>query len=180
MLLCRSSRDSREDRELYQAKTVKTHSNNLVVLAHVQLTAFLPPFYRLSTRDVTHVRKMYQALSRFSVLQATGSWAGAWERGYVDPSSVHLLISPSVYISTDLTVQLPNPLFPKELNVPGRQHCVLGSEAMDTAILHAEGCHSPTFPVNHDQIQSKELDKIVAVVAKGLKRWRQGKRGNRR
>ena len=38
---------------MYQAKTVKTHSNNLVVLAHVQLK----PFYRLSTRDVTHVRK---------------------------------------------------------------------------------------------------------------------------
>ena len=35
------------------AKTVKTHSNNLVVLDHVQLK----PFYRLSTRDVTHVRK---------------------------------------------------------------------------------------------------------------------------
>ena len=32
---------------------MKTHSNNLVVLAHVQLE----PFYRLSTRDVTHVRK---------------------------------------------------------------------------------------------------------------------------
>ena len=32
---------------------MKTHSNNLVVLAHVQLK----PFYRLSTRDVTHVRK---------------------------------------------------------------------------------------------------------------------------
>ena len=28
------------------------------------------------TRDVTHVRKMYQALSRLTVLQATGSWAG--------------------------------------------------------------------------------------------------------
>ena len=25
---------------------------------------------------------MYQALSRFTVLQAMGSWAGAWERGY--------------------------------------------------------------------------------------------------
>ena len=53
MLLCRSSRDSWEDREFYQAKTVKTHSNNLVMLTHVQLK----PFYRLSTRDVTHVRK---------------------------------------------------------------------------------------------------------------------------
>ena len=52
-LLCRSSRDSQEDREFYQAKTVKTHSNNLVVFAHVQLK----PFYRLFTRDVTHVRK---------------------------------------------------------------------------------------------------------------------------
>ena len=37
---------------VYQAKTVKTHSNNLVMLAHIQLK----PFYRLSTRDVTHVR----------------------------------------------------------------------------------------------------------------------------
>ena len=63
--------------EFYQAKTVKTHSNNLVVLAHVQLK----PFYCLSTRDVTHVRKCTPALSRFTVLQATGSWAGGWERG---------------------------------------------------------------------------------------------------
>ena len=52
-LLCCSSLDSREDREFYQAKTVKTHSNNLVVLTHAQLM----PFYCLSTRDVTHVRK---------------------------------------------------------------------------------------------------------------------------
>ena len=34
---------------------MKTHSNNLVVLAHVQLKPFY--VYRLSTRDVTHVRK---------------------------------------------------------------------------------------------------------------------------
>ena len=33
--------------------SAKTHSNNLVVLAHIQ---FLP-FYCFSTRDVTHVRK---------------------------------------------------------------------------------------------------------------------------
>ena len=83
----------------------------------------------------------------------------------------------SIYVSTDLTVQLSSPLLPKELNVPGRQYCVLGSEAVDTPILHAEGGHSPTLSVNHDQIQGKELDKVVAVVAKGLKRWRQGKRG---
>ena len=38
---------------MYQAKTVKTHNNSLVVLAHIQLM----PFYRLSTRDVTQVRK---------------------------------------------------------------------------------------------------------------------------
>ena len=34
-------------------KTVKTHSNNLIVLAHVQLKSF----YRLSIHDITHVRK---------------------------------------------------------------------------------------------------------------------------
>ena len=32
---------------------MKTHSNNLVMLAHIQLKSF----YRLSTCDVTHVRK---------------------------------------------------------------------------------------------------------------------------
>ena len=32
---------------------MKTYSNNLVVLAHIQLH----PFYHLSIRDVTHVRK---------------------------------------------------------------------------------------------------------------------------
>ena len=42
------------------------------------IKAFLPSFYLWH-----HSRKeMYQALSRFTVLQATGSWAGAWERGY--------------------------------------------------------------------------------------------------
>ena len=59
-LLCRSSRDSLEDREFYQAKTVKTHSNNLVVLTHVQLMPFYP--WRHSRE------KMYQALSHFTVL----------------------------------------------------------------------------------------------------------------
>ena len=75
-LLCCSLRDSQEDREFYQANTVKTHSNNLVVLAHVQFKAF----YRLSTRDVTHMRKCTRP---FTVLQATGSWAGGWEQGYM-------------------------------------------------------------------------------------------------
>ena len=39
---------------------------------------FLPSFYLwCHSREET-----YQALSRFTVLQATGSWARAWERGY--------------------------------------------------------------------------------------------------
>ena len=58
---------------------MKTHSNILVVLVHIQLKSFY--IYHLSTRDVT--QKMYQALSQFSVLQATGSWMSAWERGYI-------------------------------------------------------------------------------------------------
>ena len=40
VILCHSSRDSREDKEFYQGKTVKTHSNILVVLAHIQLKSF--------------------------------------------------------------------------------------------------------------------------------------------
>ena len=31
---------------------------------------------------------MYQALSCFTILQATGSWGRAWERGYLFPSSL--------------------------------------------------------------------------------------------
>ena len=30
----------------------------------------------------TSCKEMYQALSRFTVLQATGNWARAWEQGY--------------------------------------------------------------------------------------------------
>ena len=52
-LLCCSSQDSWEDKEFYQAKTVKTHRNNLVMLAQVQLKSF----YCLPTHDVTHVSK---------------------------------------------------------------------------------------------------------------------------
>ena len=47
------------------------------MLAHVQLKSF----YCLSTRDVTR-EEMYQALSRFTILQVMGSWARAWERDY--------------------------------------------------------------------------------------------------
>ena len=50
----------------HQAKTVKTHSNIVVVLTHIQLKFF----YRLSTRDVTHMK---------TILQATGSWVMVWE-----------------------------------------------------------------------------------------------------
>ena len=53
VLVCRSSQDNQEDREFYHGKAVKTHSNNLVMLAHVQLKSF----YHLYAHDVTHVRK---------------------------------------------------------------------------------------------------------------------------
>ena len=51
--------------EFYHSKTVKSHSNILVMLAHVQLKFFYPWH---DSRE-----KMYQALYRFSILQATGS-----------------------------------------------------------------------------------------------------------
>ena len=41
------------------------------------IKAFLPPFYLWCHS----CEEMYQALSRFTVLQVMGSWAGAWERG---------------------------------------------------------------------------------------------------
>ena len=40
---------------------------------------------------------MYQALSCFTVLQVTGSWVGAWERGYSSTCSLYIH-SPALYI----------------------------------------------------------------------------------
>ena len=76
-----SSRDSREDREFCQAKTVKTRSNNLVVLAHVQLK----PFYCPSTHDVTHVRKCTRPSPALPYCKRREAERGAWERGYHSP-----------------------------------------------------------------------------------------------
>ena len=45
---------------------------------------------------------------------------------------------------------------------------------MDGSILHVEGSYTPTLSIHHDQIQGKELDKIVAVVAKGLQEMEGG------
>ena len=56
--LCHSSRDSQKDREFNQAKTVKTHGNISVMLAHVQLKSF----YWLSTHGRHSHEEMYQAL----------------------------------------------------------------------------------------------------------------------
>ena len=70
VLLCCSSRDSREDREFYQAKTVKTHSNNLVMLAHVQLKSF----YHLSTCDITHMRKCTRTFPPYCTASDGRAW----------------------------------------------------------------------------------------------------------
>ena len=53
---------------------MKTHSNNLVVLAHVQLN----PFYHLSTCDVTHVRKCTRLSSAlpYCKRREAGKWPG--------------------------------------------------------------------------------------------------------
>ena len=48
---------------------------------------------------------------------------------------------------------------------------------MDGSILHVEGSYTPTLSVHHDQIQGKELDKVVAVVAKGLQEMEGGQEG---
>ena len=63
---------------------------------------FLPPFYPWH-----HLREeMYQALSRFTVLHVTGSWARAWERGYHSTKiplrevHMHYLNVSSIYAST--------------------------------------------------------------------------------
>ena len=46
---------------------------------------------------------MYQALSRFTVLQATGSWAGAWERGYTKDVTLKVGGGVGQGLATDVT-----------------------------------------------------------------------------
>ena len=44
------------------------------------IKVFLPAFYLWRHSH----EEMYQALSRFTVLQAMGSWVRTWERGYIE------------------------------------------------------------------------------------------------
>ena len=79
MLLCRSPRDSREDREFLPSQDSEDIHQQFSRARPDSIKVFLPPFYPWCHS----CEKMYQALSRFTVLEVTGSWAGAWERGYI-------------------------------------------------------------------------------------------------
>ena len=77
---------------MYQAKTVKTHNNNLVVLAHVQLM----PFYRLSTRDVTHVRKCTRPSPALPYCKRREAGRGLGTRLYLQDNSCKKCLSMEV------------------------------------------------------------------------------------
>ena len=74
-LLCRSSWDSREDREFFDSEDTQQQFS---CARPRSIKVFLLSFY-----PWRHSREeMYQALSHFTVLQVTGSWARAWEWSY--------------------------------------------------------------------------------------------------
>lgn len=54
--------------------------------------------------------------------------------------------------------------------LPGGNDGVLGSEAVNRAVLHAESNHSFTHAVLHQQVQSEVLHKVTGVVTKWLNR----------
>jgi len=51
---------------------------------------------------------------------------------------------------------------------PGGQNSLVGSEAMDGSIFHAESNHSNTLALVHQQIQSKVFHEKVGVVSQCL------------
>jgi len=51
---------------------------------------------------------------------------------------------------------------------PGGDDGVLGPEAMDGAVLHAEGDHAFTLAILHQEVQGKVLHKVAGVVTQGL------------
>ena len=70
------SQDSEDAQQ--QSSRARPHSIN----------GFLLPFYPWRHSH----EEMYQGLSRFIVLQVTGSWVGVWEWGYVTPSQMFSVI----------------------------------------------------------------------------------------
>lgn len=51
---------------------------------------------------------------------------------------------------------------------PCGNHCVFGPEAVNRAILHAQGNDSHAFPFLHQQVQGKILHKVAGVVPQRL------------
>ena len=83
----------------------------------------------------------------------------------------HLTTHPRPHLTTHSTPHLTTHPRPHPL-LPSGQDGVLGSEAMDGAILQVESHDTATLPSLHQQIQSKILNEIPAVVTKGLERER--------
>lgn len=54
------------------------------------------------------------------------------------------------------------------LFLPCGNDCVLGPEAVDGAILHAQCDHTSAFAILHQQIQRKVLHKVAGVIPQRL------------
>lgn len=62
-------------------------------------------------------------------------------------------------------------------SLPSSDDSVLGSEAMNRSVLHAESNHSLTLSIFHQQIQGKVLNKVAGVITKRLNRRQRQKLG---
>ena len=92
---------------------------------------------------------MYQALSRFTVLQATGSWARVWEQGYFYLRSKYLISFDWVEDETILSNTLVNEL-------PGREEEYIPTSFMEwspTNVIHGIHITFVVFNQYPDQLK---------------------------
>lgn len=54
-------------------------------------------------------------------------------------------------------------------SIPSSNDSILGSEAVNGSILHAESDHSFALSIFHQQVQGKVLNKVAGVITKRLR-----------
>lgn len=61
-------------------------------------------------------------------------------------------------------------------SLPGSNDSILGSEAVNRSVLHAESNHSFTLSIFHQKVQGKVLNKVTGVITKRLNRRQRGRK----
>lgn len=64
-------------------------------------------------------------------------------------------------------------------SLPGSNDSILGSEAVNGSVLHAESNHSFALSIFHQQVQGEVFDKVTGVITKRLNRTQENARADR-